>query len=218
MTQGGATVTARAQATYFVSLLGFWLGFFVEISVGFLVGILGCVREAGKARACMGFGFRSRGWESTGALGARDCAHKGRVFPGTGFCTQPLFFVNYIVGHKVLPCSREVFLFRFALPPPPRRRASPASSRLPRLACLVAPRPVCLVSPASSRPPASPASSRLPRPACLAAPAVLRLPRRNTLSLSFAVSIPRRYNLRSAGIHLSCDSLRGFHATSGVDW
>ena len=120
------------------------------------------------------------------------------MFPGTGFCTQPLYF---IVGRKVLPCSREVS------PPPFRPAPASAPSRLasPRL-----PRPARLASPAPSRPPrlACPvlsASSRLSRPASLAArshPLRLVASRSACLGvtpcpLSFAVSVPCRYTDRA---------------------
>ena len=111
------------------------------------------------------------------------------MFPGTGFCTQPLYFVNCIVGRKVLPCSRKVS-------PPP---FCPAPVSTPsHLACLVlptSPRPprlVCLVPSASSR---------LSRPTNLAArshpfrlvascSACLGI---TSCPLSFAVSAPCRY-------------------------
>ena len=114
---------AHAQATYFAILLGFSL-------LGFLCcWDLGCVWEAGKARARLGFGFHLGGWESTGTLGLRVWVHKGRVFSGTGFCTQPLYFINCIVGRKVLPCSHEVFPLLFH---------PPLASALPRLTYLPA--------------------------------------------------------------------------------
>ena len=145
-----ATVTARAQATYFVSLLGFRLGFFVEISVGCLGGILGCVREAGRARARSGLVIaRIRGGCSPGLDSVRNLCSSLITLLVARCC-----LVLVRCSSSVSPCLR----LRAATPrlPHPVCLVSPVSLRLPHLVCLVPsalsrlPRHTCRTSPTSA--------------------------------------------------------------------
>ena len=116
------------------------------------------------------------------------------MFPGTWFCTQPLYFVNYIVRRKVLPCSRlpseesplrPVSRLLHLVSSYPACLVSSLPRRLAARSCwlhLVSSRPACLVSSRSACLAVSPhglvcsVSSRLALPASLSRRPVLSAP------------------------------------------